>query len=135
MSKSFETLFCEHYKCPVDEFEDRIFWTCLYRHAVPVAKLVWRVQPAFFMEDRSFLRDLGPATSRGEVLCELNRFYGRNVRDRNWLRKRLAIRISGKRVLRLYRMLFRGAKSGHTLEAKKDSPQELDETVPMPRQR
>ncbi len=65
------------------------------------------MDPLFFREDTDFIRDVGTATSRGEVICELNRFYGRNMRDRNWLRRVFFLRLSGKRVLRIYRELAR----------------------------
>lgn len=37
---------------------------------------------------------------------ELDRFRGRNLRDERWLRKRLSLRVSGKRVLTLSKELF-----------------------------
>jgi hypothetical protein len=40
----------------------------------------------------------------------MNRFYGRNVRDRNWLRKTCYIRVSAKRVLRFYRALVKAER-------------------------
>lgn len=64
------------------------------------------LRPGFFREDEGFICDLATARSREEVLTELNRFYGRNVRDRNWLRKLFSLRVSGKRVQRLSRKLF-----------------------------
>jgi hypothetical protein len=108
MSKSFQTLYCEHYQCSAQEFEQRVFRECLYRHALPLAPLFASLDPCFFLEDLSFIRDVGHAASRSEVISELNRFFGRNMRERNWFRKALGIRVSGKRVLRLYRALFRG---------------------------
>lgn len=68
------------------------------------------MNPSFFDEDFGLARELSTAVSHGEVLTELNRFYGRNVRDKNWFRKNLSLRISGHRVLRLSRKLFRGEK-------------------------
>jgi hypothetical protein len=111
MKQSFRSLFCEAYGCAPDEFEQRLFQRCLYRPIVPVAWIILRVSPAFFREDLVFLREVGAATSRSEVVGELNRFYGRNIRDRNWLRKQLAIRVSAKRVLRVYRSLLRAQRS------------------------
>lgn len=107
MSDSFRSLFCEAYGCAPDDFEQQLFRRCLYRPLAPLALLIARLKPAFFHEDLSFLREVGAATSRSEVVSELNRFYGRNLRDKNWIRKLLAIRVSGKRVLTLYRGLLR----------------------------
>lgn len=104
--RSFQSLFCERYQCPVTEFESQLFTKSLYRHARPFARIVAWCVPEFFREDAGFIRDLASTSSRAEVLTELNRFYGRNVRDRNWLRKHCRIRVSGKRIQRLARSLF-----------------------------
>jgi hypothetical protein len=105
--KDFRTLFCEKFQCPPFEFERQLFQRCLHRHVLPFAAYLQRIHPQFFREDLGLIGDLATAASHAEVLTELNRFYGRNVRDRNWLRKRLSLRISGKRVLKLSRKLFR----------------------------
>jgi hypothetical protein len=108
---SFKELFCRENACRPEEFETRLFWRSLHRHAIPLAMVLLRVSPSFFREDFDLLRDVGTSRSRGEVVNELNRFYGRNMRDRNWFRKHLVIRVSGKRVLRAARPLFRAQRS------------------------
>jgi hypothetical protein len=110
MKRSFKSLFCEAYDCPAQEFEQRLFRRCVHRPALPLALIISRLRPEFFREDLGFLREVGAATTRSEVVGELNRFYGRNVRDRNWVRTTLGIRVSGKHVLEIYRALFRGAR-------------------------
>ena len=105
-AKSFRTLFCEFFHCSLQEYEHQLFVRCLHRHALPVAGILSRISPEFFREDAGFMCDLATACSREEVLTELNRFHGRNVRDQNWLRKTFSLRISGKRVQRLSRKLF-----------------------------
>jgi hypothetical protein len=71
--------------------------------------LLRKLNSDFFREDLGLIGDLATARSHAEVLTELNRFYGRNVRDRNRLRKSFSLRVSGKRVLRLSRKLFKMA--------------------------
>ena len=56
--------------------------------------------------DLGLIADLATACSHAEVRMELDRFRGRNLRDKNWLRRKLSLRISGKRVLRLSKQLF-----------------------------
>lgn len=107
---SFKALFCQYFACPAHQYEQQLFSRFLHRHALPLANLLAKCDPDFFREDWGLIRDLATAQTHGEVLTELNRFYGRNVRDRNWFRKRLSLRISGKRVLRLSRKLFRIAR-------------------------
>jgi hypothetical protein len=110
MNDSFQRAFCEHFQCAPEAYAQRVFWACLYAHARPAAALLLRSRPAFFREDLAFIGDLAGARSRAEVINELNRFYGRNLRDKNWVRRTFAIRISAKRVLRLYRKLSRSQR-------------------------
>ena len=81
-----------------------MFTKCLFRHALPFTWLIRRKQE-FFREDVEMLRDIASARNTPEVISELNRFYGRNKRDKSFLRTRMFFRISGKRVLRTYRDL------------------------------
>ena len=110
MRQSFKSLYCQHYACALEDYDRRLFRSCLHRHALPFASILRRFRPAFFREDLDFIRDVGAASSRSEVICELNRFYGRNMRDRNWMRRLFGLRLSGKRVLRIYRQLLREAR-------------------------
>jgi hypothetical protein len=105
-SRTFKKMFCQRFKCSPEDYESRLFWGTLHRHAFPVAGLLSRMDPEFFREDEDLIRELAAAASHKEVIAELNRFFGRNVRDRNWLRKWFSLRISGKRVLKLSRKVF-----------------------------
>lgn len=109
-NRPFQARFCDFLQCSSEDYEGQLFKRSLHQHARPIAGLLRRLNPDFFQEDVALIRDLANAHSHGEVLTELNRFYGRNVRDRNWLRKTLSLRISGKRILRLSRTLFRRQK-------------------------
>jgi hypothetical protein len=104
--REFKSLFCQRFGCLNEDYEETLFWKCLHRHAIPFALILRKIDPEFFREDFDFIRELGHATSRDEVIGELNRFYGRNVRDQSWTRKHLFIRISGKRVLKIQRQVF-----------------------------
>jgi len=110
MKQPFQECFCEHFRCPPQEYADRVFRQCLYWHARPAAWWLARSSSSFFAEDMALIRDLAAVTTRGEAIAELNRFYGRNLRDKNWLRRAFALRISAKRVLRLYRMISRARR-------------------------
>jgi hypothetical protein len=104
MDADFRQLFCNATGCRPAEFEKRMFRKCLFRHAAPLAWFI-RDKAAFFREDLEMLRDIASARTTQEVISELNRFYGRNRRDKSILRTQFFIRISGKRVLRTYRQL------------------------------
>ena len=105
-ANTFRALFCEKFQCASREFPRQLFLSCLHRHARPLAGIVLKMHPGTFREDFSFIADLATASSHAEVRMELDRFRGRNLRDRNWLRKSFSLRISGKRVLKLSRKLF-----------------------------
>ncbi len=81
-SKSFAVLWREHPPGANTDFEDQLFWHCLTWHSLPVAKILIRWRPEFFREDFGFLHEVGFARTTGEVVGDLNRCYGRNVRDR-----------------------------------------------------
>ena len=106
MAKTFRRLFCERFACSEREYEREVFWKCVYRHALPLAFFLFKASPGIFREDFDLMREVGHATCRKDVIGELNRFYGRNVRDRSWLRKLLLIRVSGKRLLPVQRKVF-----------------------------
>ena len=103
--RTFEELWRNNHQGGDSHFETVMFWQGLYFHALPLASILVRYNPQFFREDLEFLRDVKNAHSTEEVIGELNRFYGRNVREKSFLRRRLFIRISGSRVLRHWERL------------------------------
>ena len=111
MDGDFRQLFSSEHNCKPGEFEKRVFRMCLFPHALPFAGILRRINANFFREDLDLLRELATAKNTDEVICELNRFYGRNRRDKNRIRTDLFFRISGKRVLRLYREVARSVES------------------------
>jgi len=114
MEVEFRQLVSEKWAVDAADFERRLFRKCLFPHALPVAGLIERLDPDFFKEDYEMLRDVASARCTEEVVCELNRFFGRNARDRSFWRPNFYLRISGKRVLQVYRSLTREplAKAG-----------------------
>lgn len=115
MEMEFRQLFSQKWGMSADQFERKLFTKCLFRHAVPFAWLLQKWNPDFFREDFDMLRDVANARNTDEVLGEVNRFFGRNARDKNFLRTTFYLRISGKRLLRVYRSLTREAEeSGGT---------------------
>ena len=117
MQMEFRQLFSQKSGTDADQFERKLFYKCLFRHAVPFAWLLKKMNPDFFREDFEMLRDVATARNTEEVICELNRFYGRNARDKSFLRPLFYLRISGKRVLRLYRSLTREEESSEEARA------------------
>lgn len=83
-----------------------MFWRGLFRHALPLALLIRRFNPEFFAEDLDLIREVGATTSQELFKNEINYFFGRNLRDRNWLRSTFRIRVSGNRLIRMRRRLL-----------------------------
>jgi hypothetical protein len=105
---TFRERFCEQFKCDPSQFEEAVFWRCLNRpHAWFFARLIFPKKPQVFKEDLEFIHELGgirdPLTFKNEV----NRYHGRNVREKGWTRGTFGIRVSGKRVMKLKNRLFR----------------------------
>ena len=103
---NFKTAFCSTYRCGPEDFEAAVFRRALFRHALLVAWWCrWR-KPDFFREDLDFIHEVGALTDPDLFRQEVNYFYGRNLRDKGWLRTLLRIRVSGKRLMRIRRRLF-----------------------------
>ena len=111
MDGDFRQLFSAKWGVGAEQFERKLFYKCLFRHALPFAWLLQKCDKDFFREDFEMLRDVASARNTDEVICEVNRFFGRNARDKSFLRTVLFLRVSGKRVLRVYRSLAKQVKS------------------------
>lgn len=104
-SKEFRNAFCERFNCRRPEFEGKVFWRCLYPHAVPIAKLIMLVDSDYFQEDFEAIRHLGNASTVADVLAEVNSLHDNYRAHSKFFREVLRIRISGKRLLRLAQKL------------------------------
>jgi hypothetical protein len=106
---TFRERFCEQFQCDVSNFEEGVFWRCMNRpHAWIFAKFLFPKDRKIFKEDLEFIRELGGIRDALTFKSEVNRYHGRNVREKGWIRGTFGIRVSGKRVMRLKNRLFRG---------------------------
>lgn len=108
--KIFRERFCEVFRCDASTFEERVFWRCLHRHSLPVAAFLFKRDPEFFKEDFDFIREIGTIKDPRVFTNELNRFHGRNVREKSFLRGSLSVRVSAKRLIRLKNQIYREAR-------------------------
>ena len=99
--KSFQEAFCETHGCPLEAFEARVFWRCLHRRALPLSALLYRLNPGFFEPDFRTIRQLGLARSFEEFGQEVNSFRSDNRRHGGLVRRRLRVRVSGRRLMEL----------------------------------
>jgi len=102
---SFGDLFCETNKCLPGEFREKVFWLFLYPQAIPLARLIWHLNRAYFRPDVEFIERVGNLTNSAEVRLELNRFRYYH-RATGLFRGFLKVRISGQRLLNLADGLF-----------------------------
>jgi hypothetical protein len=100
MTETLETLFCRTHGCTQTEFERKIFWDCLHRHAVPVAPFILAVNRKFFLADRELIASAGAATSMSDVLRHAEEFLW-HPNNKGWLRRQANIRVSGRRLIKL----------------------------------
>lgn len=97
----FNEAFCEQFACAPERFEQELFWRGLFLHAKLFALLFWSRRETFFREDFDLIREIAFVSCPEIFISELNRFRGRNLRDKNWIRKTFSIRLSGKKLVKL----------------------------------
>ena len=51
IQREFKVLFCDRFRCPPSEFENRAFKELLYWHAEPLASVIRKFNSDFFDED------------------------------------------------------------------------------------
>src|SRR5262245_58117910 len=99
--ESFKELFCAHYCCVESEYEVQALLRLIHREAQTLARLVWKLNPAFFSVDYDILQMLGVENSRDAVLQRARRIE-REYRARNhfgWVRQVCLLWISPEQVI------------------------------------
>ena len=109
-SPQFETLFCERFGCPAEDFERRAFAHCLYPHARLLAPFIRVIRPRFFADDLAFIRYLGTTTQLSEVVEAASDFHDKGDYEKGFCFSVLKIRVSGSKTIKLARALFRQYK-------------------------
>jgi hypothetical protein len=100
---SFEELFCEANRCQLAEFSQKVFWECLYRHALPLAPFLLLFNSRHFDADRQLIQEVRRAERLDQVWEAVRDFFV-DPRHAGWLRRQGNIRISGRRLIRLARV-------------------------------
>jgi hypothetical protein len=101
ISPDFKTAFCQHLGCSPEAFREQLFRRSLYPRCRPLAFLLRRLAPDFFQEDWEFLERLGQMLSWSAFAAEANGIRSDPHLNRGFLRRRLHLRVSGARLLRL----------------------------------
>jgi hypothetical protein len=118
-SSTFREAYCEKFGCD-GNYTERVFSQSLFWHARCLAPAIRIMSPNFFQEDLAAIEDLGSTQDAAIFIAELGYLHGRHQRDRSWLRKTLLLRVSGKRLLRLWIKVFetKAAESIHSAAMK-----------------
>ncbi len=95
---TIQEAFCARHQCSVARFPERAFRLCLYSHAVPIAMVLGRLNPALFREDRQVIEQFGLARDLEEVDAALSDFQYVNQARPHWLRTGLKVRLSGRKL-------------------------------------
>ena len=94
---------CDLEGCSPESALRRLFWRSLHRRASAFAGLLLLLRPRFFLLDRELAEEAGNATSIGELLLAINGYRQDCAARHGFLHDDLRIRISGKRMISLFR--------------------------------
>lgn len=83
--------------------ERRLFWRGLYPHAIPLVPVLAILRPGYFKPDRELIHALAGATTPAQFRDELTS-YMTDPRNASWLRFRVRLRVSIRRVERFARL-------------------------------
>lgn len=106
-SKSLKQAFCEAYHCPAERYVTRALRQCLPVRVRLMAPLLRVLRPDFFNLDRELVERAGEARSWADLNVAIAAFASYNQLRRSFLRRRLGVRASGRRLTRLARRLQR----------------------------
>jgi hypothetical protein len=106
----FAELYCRARGLPAGDFQRALFREALYPHARLVAGLVTWLNRRHFVADYEFVEDVGHIRSVGDFALPMGS-YVEHPDNRRFLRRRLRLRTSARRMLRVVREILPGAGS------------------------
>ena len=107
MKRTFAEIFCSHRAVPPARFAPVLLRETYYPHAAALATLVRLLSPVGFSLDHELIRGVG-LISRRDQLAGLLTDFRIDPRNRGWLRSRLRLRVSTRRVQRIVYALMPG---------------------------
>ena len=127
--RCLQEIFCDHFKCPAEEFEKRMFWMCVRPDVIPLARVIWAIHRKFFYNDLEMLRQLGKTSNTRELRYEIESFRHYNP-PRGFIRRNFKVRVSGKRLLKIASRLFGLEAARHARSLRiSQPPTELSKTT------
>ena len=98
----FKTRACEVFGWPPEQFSHRLFWLCLHRRALPLAKLILLIRPSFFTLDFALLDEVAAISDTSELVQAINSFRDDCRMRYHFCHETLRLRISGRRLMAFY---------------------------------
>jgi hypothetical protein len=98
---SFRNGFCMKHVIRPERFEREVFWRCVHDRGAWLARMILMVHPGFFRRDLALIREIGGMMSLDQVKDALQRFHKETQESGGFLRRKLKVRLSGERLLRL----------------------------------
>lgn len=100
MKKTFAEIFCSHHALPPARFAPVLLQETYYPHAAAFATLVRLLSPVGFSLDNELVRGVGLISRRDQLAGVLTDFRI-DLRNRGFLRSRLRLRVSTRRMQRV----------------------------------
>jgi hypothetical protein len=99
---TFGERFCRRHSLPSDRYLSAMRFRALHRCALPFYPIIRLLAPGYFDADHELLRSIGAARRTEDMGNEVAFFHGHHDNQR-FLRRVLRIRISGRRIARIWR--------------------------------
>lgn len=99
--RNFRQAYCEKFGCLPADYANKVFWRCLYPHARLLAPLLLWLNKGYFELSFQTIHELGETANYNDFKAELDGFTLANRNARSLLRKRLRVRVSGRRLMAL----------------------------------
>lgn len=96
---------CHRFGVPPERYVQEVFRRCVFPWTLPLARLLWRLRPAYFRQDLELIESVADCTSVSEVRAEVNSFRA-YYRPKGFARRVLHLRVSGHRLVRLAAQVF-----------------------------
>jgi hypothetical protein len=107
---TFAARFCVHQALSFEEFDEKVFSTCLYPLARQVRNLL-SLKRDYFATDYEFVASVGRVTNMRE-LDEVVRDFADSGRNNGFLRGALKLRISARKLRRIAREYLQNRRAG-----------------------
>jgi hypothetical protein len=117
--KSFQALYCARWHVPPEQFRSDLLSRALYPHARPVMPLLRRINGQHCQADFEFIDDVAYLEKIEGFQDALDCFAG-HFSNHGFLRRRLRLRISARRMWRVVREILPGTPAAGLARRMKD---------------